>query len=391
MFTLFSIVVTTYFCRVKPNVRLYLLIYGFSVFCFSVAIDGNFFGVWDYMYVKDKAVNSSMVVYYWMILLSSYIVFFAALKNTGIRFRRENVPERELRVAAYIFGLISLVACLFNAFHAYASVGLTAAPREWELAFGRYVVFNYLYFLHLLALTALGFLAGAGRIRSLDSLLIICLLCSSTLHGIKFTMLHCFVFFCFSYFIGNRERIGKAIIVTSSSFFLIILCYFLFVRGGGIQGLVDYIISASVNSIFIINTTEFYELSSINILNPLSFIPLDRIYDRLLGGGEFIRSYDGFRLNDLYNLEHAITKIGVALGAGMIGYSFIFAIAINVVRFKKTIHLGSLFLLVLVMETILMFFTAFEFYKTKLWFNLILAVFFSYLIVIIFYARSNRN
>ncbi len=388
MFTLFSIVLTLYFCRLKSQVMLYLLMYGFSVVCFYIAIDGNFFGAWDYMYVKDKAVNSSLVLYYWMILLSSYVVFFVTLKNSMIQFRKEMVSEVELRWAAYFFGGASLVACFLNVVQAYTVVGLNAGAREWELAFGRYVVLNYIYFLHLLALTALGFISGLGKARFLDMCLLTLLLCSSTLHGIKFTILHAFAFFCFSYFIGNRERIGKILVIVSSSFLLIIVAYFLFARGGGIQGLVDYIISASVNSIYIINTTNSYDLSSFNVLNPLGFIPFDKVYDRLVSGGEFVRVYVGFRLNDLYNLEHAITKVGVAWGAGIIFYSLVFSNIINVIRCKRNLHLGLLFFLALTMQTILMFFTGFEFFKTKLWFNLILAFVFFYLLRTIFRRRN---
>jgi hypothetical protein len=362
--------------------------YGFSLVCFSIGIDGNFFGLWDYMYIKETAVNTVEILYYWVVLFFSYVVFFTMLVNSRAGYELHNFRAVEVRSVAYILAFVSISAGLFNTFQAYSLVGFNSGVRNWELAFGKNVVTNYLFFLHLLSLVVLGYIIGSRKLILFDIVVVVMLLASSALHGIKFTILHAFVFFSFSYFLGSRERISRILIFVGVVFFSLIVLYFLFARGGGFQGIVDYIFSASVNSIYIINVSSLYDVSSLSVLNPMGFIPTEKLYHRLINGGEFVRVYQGFYLNDLYNLEHAITKVGVGWGTGMIIYSFIFALIINKIRSKKIVRIEEIFLLVMVMESLLMFFTGFEFYKTKLWFNFIFAyVVFTFLRTIF----RNRN
>ena len=373
MFTLLAVSSILVFNYLKPNVFLYTSMYGFSLVCFSISIDGNFFGLWDYMYIKETAVNTVEILYYWVVLFFSYVVFFTMLVNSRAGYELHKFRAGEVRSVAYILAFVSISAGIFNAFQAYSLVGFNSGVRNWELAFGKNVLTNYLFFLHLLSLVVLGFIIGSSKLILFDIVVVVMLLASSALHGIKFTILHAFVFFSFSYFLGSRERISRILIFVGVVFFSLIVLYFLFARGGGFQGIVDYIFSASVNSIYIINVSSLYDVSSLSVLNPMGFVPTEKLYHRLINGGEFIRVYQGFFLNDLYNLEHAITKIGVGWGTGMIVYSFIFALIINKIRSKRVVRIEEIFLLVMVMESILMFFTGFEFYKTKLWFNLILA------------------
>jgi hypothetical protein len=373
MFTLLAVSSILVFNYLKPNVFLYTSMYGFSLVCFSISIDGNFFGLWDYMYIKETAVNTVEILYYWVVLFFSYVVFFTMLVNSRAGYELHKFRAGEVRSVAYILAFVSISAGIFNAFQAYSLVGFNSGVRNWELAFGKNVLTNYLFFLHLLSLVVLGFIIGSSKLILFDIVVVVMLLASSALHGIKFTILHAFIFFSFSYFLGSRERISKILILAGVVFFSLIVLYFLFARGGGFQGIVDYIFSASVNSIYIINVSSLYDVSSLSVLNPMGFVPTEKLYHRLINGGEFIRVYQGFFLNDLYNLEHAITKIGVGWGTGMIVYSFIFALIINKIRSKRVVRIEEIFLLVMVMESILMFFTGFEFYKTKLWFNLILA------------------
>ena len=373
MFTLLAVSSILVFNYLKPNVFLYTSMYGFSLVCFSISIDGNFFGLWDYMYIKETAVNTVEILYYWVVLFFSYVVFFTMLVNSRAGYELHKFRAGEVRSVAYILAFVSISAGIFNAFQAYSLVGFNSGVRNWELAFGKNVLTNYLFFLHLLSLVVLGFIIGSSKLILFDIVVVVMLLASSALHGIKFTILHAFIFFSFSYFLGSRERISRILIFVGVVFFSLIVLYFLFARGGGFQGIVDYIFSASVNSIYIINVSSLYDVSSLSVLNPMGFVPTEKLYHRLINGGEFIRVYQGFFLNDLYNLEHAITKIGVGWGTGMIVYSFIFALIINKIRSKRVVRIEEIFLLVMVMESILMFFTGFEFYKTKLWFNLILA------------------
>ncbi len=84
----------------------------------------------------------------------------------------------------------------------------------------------------------------------------------------------------------------------------------------------------------------------------------------------------GFILNEKYNLQHAVTSIGYGMGVGVIVYSYIFARIINTFRQVEVRKIHKIFFLIMVMQSLLFYFTGFEFFKTKMWFNLFIAFFF---------------
>lgn len=377
MFSLVSLALTFFLVSKKSNVAIYIILYGFGFVVFSFALDGVVFGFWDYMYVYNRVDVSLSIIYYWLVFVLSYIVFFNFLSNKTGSFLIANSIPGFLRFQAYIFSFLSLASAAYNTYSA-GDIGLLFSnPRAWELAFGRSAILNYFYFMHLVALVLFGILAGLRIARVTDFIFIIALLASSLLHGIKFTIVHAFLFFVFSFMIARGEKITFQSYVLGAFLIGILLLFFTYSRGGGIDGFFGYIVSASVNSMYIINNKEFYEISSISVLNPLSFMPIERFQDRILNEGYVRSPLVGFFLNDKYNLQHAITKVGYAFGVVFVFYSFVFSCLINYLRRSPIYEYHKVFLLVMIMSSVLLFFTGFDFYKTKLWFCLIVS-FFSY-------------
>lgn len=383
MFSLIALLLIWYSLKIKPNVIIYLGMYGFALLIFSFAIDGNFLGLWDYMYVFDTVENSPLIVFYWFIFVLSYITFFIFISNKKISAHQSEVNIPNIRLVAYILAFLSVFATCYNVLGAGSPAMIISDSRAWELAFGRSVIFNYIYFLHLPALVLLGMIVGKRRANIFDFVLVVTLLTSSVFHGIKFTILHAFVFFVFSIYLVKGEVFSKSFYVLVFILTGLIVSFFIFGRGNGVYGALNYVVSASVNSMYRINNFSFYEISSLSILNPLSFLPVERIGPRLFSDELQLGSGEGFILNELYNLQHVITRAGFGIGSALIIYSFVFAIAINYLRLHAFNKYYRLFFLIMLINTLLFYFTAFEFYKTKLWFGF-LSLFFIYYLTLFF-------
>jgi hypothetical protein len=113
---------------------------------------------------------------------------------------------------------------------------------------------------------------------------------------------------------------------------LIIGLFFEFVRGQGVESFWFYVMSASVDSMYIINTTSLIEISNISIFNPLGFIAFEKLPNRVFGETIFEGRGSSFVLKEKFNLEHAITAIGYGFGVGAVVYFVIFAVIINNIR-----------------------------------------------------------
>lgn len=346
----------------------FVFAYGLPVLIFSLAIDLNFFSVWEFMYVKGRVENTLGIIWYWLVFFFSWVIF-SGIVGKGCRRKKFIYGDLwEMRLGVYIFATLSLLAASYN----FAMAGdvslLFSEPRAWELTFGRNVITNYLYFLHLPALVLLGIIIGTTG-RWFDFLLVFLLLFISTLHGIKFTIIHAFLFFILSYYFSAGFRLNVYVCIISSILVLVIFAFFSLIRGGGWEGVFGYIFSASINSMYLINEVPFYEISTLNIFNPLSVIPFDRLLSRIVEDLSFSMQVDSFLLNDAYNLEHYVTQVGLGVGSGMIVYSVFFAAIIKSIIRKPLLDYVDLYLIVFVTYVLLMGFTAFEFFKFKLWFG----------------------
>lgn len=358
---------------------MYLLLFGFGFVIFSLAIDGNHLGLWDSHFVFDRVLNSSKHLYFWFIYLIGFVIFFSLLSNKRAKFESGRIDYGFILKCARILGMTSAIVALHNVTYAAQSISYLESPRQWEYAFGRSALLNYLYFLHLPALVFYGFLVGREKTRVIDAFIIIFLLVSSTFHGIKFTILHAFIFFTLAYYCGANERIKVRMVAVIFFCFIILGAYFEQVRGGGISGIFAYAISPSINSMYYINYQKLDELGSLAALNPAGFLPsLDRITQRILEQNVVIPSAvgvdRGFVLNPSYNLQHAIYLLSYCYGLGFLLYSLFFSLAINISRRASRVPELRLFFLAFVSHSVLFLFTALEFQKTKLWWGFLVVL-----------------
>lgn len=371
------------------------VLYFFGLLAFAISIDGNDFGLWEHMYVYDHASNTNLVYFYFLCYFAAYFLFCLMMfrgkgKNQfqiRMEFDSENVIK--LRRAARFIAVISIFATVINLSRAGDISQMITAPRLWEKSFGKYVLLNYCYFLHLCAIPLFiclfkvdNFATKKIRVNckanKLDYLLFFSCICMSFFHGIKFTVLHAFVYAAFAFYIFSDFKISKTIIFLCSMFFIFIFSFFTFVRGGGVDGLIGYLTSSSVNSIYLINVNEFYEMGSFGSLFPFFDTSLlDRVLERLTSDFQArgVSAESGFFLNDKFNLYSAITTISLGGPLAFIFWSIVLGLFFRVLYRVNSVF--KCFLLIHVLNVCLMMFTAWEFYKFKLLYVLMVSYFIS--------------
>ncbi|QYX63468.1 oligosaccharide repeat unit polymerase [Shewanella putrefaciens] len=379
MFSLISVLML-FIVFIAFNIpKLPVVLYFISFLLFSIALDGNEIGLWDYMYVHNDAINTLNVYFYWFSFLVSFIVFCFFLRTKGRKNFTLDIYSRGvnlvlLRNIARSFAVVAILATILNVSRVGDIQLMFLAPREWEKTFGRYVILNYLYFLHLCAIPLficyfkhplINFLKFKEKI--LDVILFFLCIIVSFFHGIKFTVLHAFVFAAFSLYIFSNFKFNKYIYILAFTFLSFIVLFFIFVRGGGVGGMLGYIASASVNSIYLINVNEFYNVGEFSSFFPF-FDPdfISKIVDRL--SGEFqskgVDDSSGFFLNDKFNLFSGLTILSFTGPVGFVFWSMLLSILIK--KMYNLNSLGKCFLLLHLLNVCLMLFTAWEFYKLKL-------------------------
>jgi len=366
----------SFFFNNNPLARLFFF---FSLLAFSIAVDGNAFNIWDSMYVHAYAVNDAYVYMYWFTFVIGYLVF--CLSNHSFKSVQalvkgpvctlKPVNYSKLRMVARLISLLSVSLALIKLVDVGDLSLLFSDPRSWEKKFARNVFSNYFYFLHISGLILLACLISAKQARVFDYLLVVICLFISTFHGIKFTILHAFAYFGLALYVLNNYRLPKLLFLLGGVFTLLILSFFILIRGGGVEGLVYYILSASVNSIYYINISDVSAYTNFKAFFPLDGSALADIFDRL-GGGMFqahgVSTSSGFLLNDKYNLMSAITKVSFSGPFGFIFISFLLGLGIK--SFPKRLSVFQVAFLAHLIFVILMMFTAWELYKYKLVFNL---------------------
>lgn len=383
MFTLLAIALgfITIFLNTNPLGRFFFF---FSFLCFSIAIDGNFLGAWEDMFVHARAINDFEVYLFWFAYAAGYLIFCVINhKNIHLSFceinnKLEPIDLDRLMYSARFLSAISILVAFFNLIKAGDISVMFVNPREWERSFGSNVFLNYIYFSHLSSLILLSVLVFLKKAKSVDFILIALCLFVSTFHGIKFTILHAFVFLSFSFYILSNNRVPRVVLYMSSVFFALILSFFIFVRGGGVDGLINYITSASVNSIYVINVSGFVDYGNTGTLFPINSELISKLVSRASGElhtSKGVSDDTGFLLNDKYNLQSSITLLSVAGPLTFIVWSSILAFLLKKIPTK--LSLFQLAWNIHLLNTILMLFTAWELYKFKLLFNLLLMFFIS--------------
>jgi hypothetical protein len=385
MFTSIAFLFTLLAVYKKQSSWFYIALFSFGFLCFSLAIDGNFLGWWDYMYVKDNVENTPVIIYFWTIYLFGFLTFSLLLQNKPVSILGPSTVHNprdiliysfKLRRIGYLLFYLSLLATIINVVRAGDITILFVNARDWELAFGQNVLLNYIYFLHLPALVIFAIILGRGNGRKYDWLIVLILISLTVFHGIKFTILHGFLFFLFAFYLSKKEQLSKIFYFGGIILFILVLIFFIFVRGGGAEGLFGYIVSASINSMYIVNNFEFYEIGEIGSFVPVSIEFFEKAFYRLQG--VFPPKPDGlppsFMLNDSFNLQSAITKTGIGFGLGFIFASAILALIINYQRASDLNYIHNLFFLTFIMEVTLFTFTGWELFKFKLWFAFFITV-----------------
>lgn len=359
----------------------YGALFFFSLLIFSIAIDGNEIGLWDYMYVYDSVVNSPAIYIYWFFYLIAFFCYCIILRNTNnqkaqairVNLLLSNLSYRKVRLLGRCFAIISFTVGLFNVLRVGNVELMFIDPRAWEMAFGKYFLLNYIYFLHTLGVVFLVIsLKIKGEANFLDCLLIVLCIVSSTFHGVKFTVLHVFTFLIFTSLILNAYTVSKNVLISILVLALFFVLFFSFIRGGGVEGIVGYIVSASVNSMYRINNDSIFEMGSFGAFFPFFDPELYSKFAERAGGSAFsskgVSDESGFMLNDKYNLFSAITTLSLT---GPVGFLFCSSMLAFMIRFASVLkNVFHLIVLVFLLHVLLMFFTAWEFYKYKLIFIL---------------------
>ena len=345
------------------------------------------------MYDYDVVYNSPLIIFYYFIYLLSFLIFFIFLSNKKIKIY--DISDRSLlnfetgwdakkiRVVAYVLSVLSLSAGIFNLLNADSFALLFLNARLWEESFGKNFVTNYIYFLHLPALVIFGFIVGSKWGIKNDRFLIFLLLFSTTWHGIKFTILHGFIFYLVGFYIANREFVSRKIAYVVSLLIAILIAFFVTVRGGGVEGFVSYIVSPAINSMYYINNHSQLEIGGAEYFNPLKIIQVDKIQRRVFGinkedPSEF--SDRGFVLNSKYNLQNAITTTNLFYGLGFLFYSLFFAVSLNYLRSIRRFSPLLIYGYAILIDVIVFLFTAFELFKTKLWSSFLFLVVVSFIV-----------
>ena len=361
-------------------------LYFFSLIIFSFSIDGLYIDLWDKMFVYDTVTITYTLYIYWLAYLISFVIFCILLRNTNkpistkLQSLFRNIDTDKLRYYGRLIAFFSVFVGFFNVIRVGDISLMIVNPRGWEKSFGKYFLLNYIYFSHLVAIVAILISCKIkNKFQKIDTLLIILCLISSTFHGVKFTVIHAFSFLIFSVYISSGFKLNKITVSALTILILFLFGFFTFVRGGGVEGISAYISSASVNSLYVINNATFTSMNGFSSFFP--FADPDfyiRFYNRFTGG-EFVSAGvsadSGFTLNNKYNLTSTITILSLTGPLGFVFWTCILALLLRISYQLRTFF--QFFCLVFLLYVILMMFTAWEFYKYKLIFALIIVKFLS--------------
>lgn len=238
-------------------------------------------------------------------------------------------------------------------------------PRLYEMLFGESVILNYLYFLHLPAaiLFAIAYLSSRRTIYLLLTLISITF---SIFHGIKYTIIHAFIYPGLIFWIYSGYRINKHVIVGVLAFIAVILIYFNEVRGGQMQGLLGYITSPSVNALYLLAKEDLIINSPLGVIIPDFGFFFQKVADRLLGIPVEISSYDSFVLNEKYNLLpawYSASLVGLPSHVVVIG---LLAILIKFIRRRYEPNVGRSVIEAHIYFTLLLSFTGWALFSLKM-------------------------
>lgn len=302
--------------------------------------------------------------YSFIVTSCTLITFNLFLESKKETYPRPIYKKRLVRLGLF-FILTSSFALALNLSRTGGVALMFIEPRLYEMTFGESVILNYLYFLHLPAaiLFAIAYLSNRNTVYLLLTLISITF---SIFHGIKYTIIHAFVYPGLIFWIYSGYRINKHLIVGIFSFVAIILIYFNEVRGGQMQGLLGYITSPSVNALYLLAKEDLIINSPFGVIIPDFGFFFQKVADRLLGMPVEISSYDSFVLNEKYNLLpawYSASLVGLPSHVVVIGS---LAILITFIRRRYEPNVGRSVIEAHIYFTLLLSFTGWALFSLKM-------------------------
>ena len=341
MFSFITLVLLLALYRARRTV--FVLAYGFNSVVFALVIDVLLYGGFSEQMVHAKIDIDESLVYLAIVNMLGLLAFCVAIRRD--RLDREIVLFKPgINIVMSVCVTLSVAVAVYNTIRV-GDIGLmVVSPRQWELSWGRNAILNYIYFLHTIAAFLAIVMYWRTRKTKYAVVFVICVLVSPLL-GIKSVIAHTVLIPICGFIILDRYKISRRVIAGGFVFVCIMVLFFSFVRGGGTAGIIGYITSGSVNSVYVIQNSNVVMHSPVGIFVPNIGGMVNWVERRLFAKpsvGSAGRS-GGFILNDEYNVFHPI------LGASMltavsypIAVAFL-AFAINFVKGRRIITPSWLF------------------------------------------------
>ncbi|ABR30925.1 hypothetical protein SU69_05440 [Thermosipho melanesiensis] len=281
-----------------------LIILGFS-FAFFMK---NSVYIRKYILIFDSVKMSWEVFLFFISVLFSYFIGYFFTRKIVFVFKVGfgNYKKTRVILLYYFFSFLSFLGFVHNL--SATNLGLLFVnPRLYEHLFGRNVIFNYLYFLNVPALIIYIFAKKHLGINIKGSFVInLFLLFESFFHGIKFTISDTFIQpFLFLNLLEkskNKKRMLFWNILFFLTFFVILLLFFVSVRGG-VWGIINYYISNFYNFSYYIENNKLVFSLPLRLLVPREFF-------RYINFNKFESvGSTGFILNLKYNTYTAFLNL----------------------------------------------------------------------------------
>jgi hypothetical protein len=308
----------------------YIICASVSYLIHAITLDLLTLGILDTQMDYGNVAAYSFEFFYSFAMVSCALIVLASFLKYGNDCYQKPMYSKRIVRLGYIFLSISFIALLINVDRA-GGVGLMFIDsRLYELTFGDSVFLNYLYFLHLPA-ALLFVVAYISSGNSLYFLLIIVSIILSVFHGIKFTIIHAFLYPMLFYWIYSGYRINKFIVIGSCSLVAIIVIYFNEVRGD-IDGLLGYLTSSSMNALFLLSKVDVVINTPVGVVFPDFEFFFQKLLDRVFSVPIESSLHDPFVLNEKYNL---VPSWYLASMVGLPSYLFVIGLLCVVISFVR--------------------------------------------------------
>lgn len=362
MLTIFSLILLLLILKIKKST--FLIFFGLNFILFSIVVDGLFLGYFEDQFDYGEIKLNLSLFYIWVSYLFAFIIFSIVI-NRDKKVEDIYIPKNYTDILIFFTISVSFFATIINILRAGNPMQVFLTPRIWEINFGRYPLLNYLYFLHIVS----GFIALVQyKIYKKKIYLFIFILSVilSVFHGIKMSIAHAIIIPSFAFFILNNYKLNRFVYRAGIIFLCIILFFFIFIRGGGLDGFFGYFTSGSINAIYKIQKTELLLNSPIGTIIPDISSMLGWMWRRL-SESEFVSNNPGvgFILNEKYNTFHPISDSYFTTFSFFLMPLFL-AIVINLVKKRKYVTITNLFVESFLLYSCFMFFWSWIFWQIKI-------------------------